>query len=304
MSARSLIDSMRSLSPVSDVDAAAAFGAAGREELLEGVARLPFGRAARPRRAARRRRPIVVALAVVVAIATTAATWAVLRAPARETTSVQCLIRGSDAIIPSTSGDPAHDCALDYKREFGTAPPALVAYDNALGGVTVLPQSATPPKGWKPIRSQDIALIELQDSLDDYINGLNSGCLDDTAATALAQAKLSRLGFAGWKVAVRSANGTGLCTSANVVDPATKTVTLIPVAPAGQATTFAKLADKLRPLTKSCVSLPAAAAAVRAAAEGLAYQLDTVKDNSLRCAAIYETVGGTIFLTVRGPRRQ
>ena len=156
------------------------------------------------------------------------------------------------------------------------------------------------PTGWTPIQSQDVALIELQHSLDDYINGLNSGCLDSTAATALAQARLSRFGFAGWTVSVR--NGAGSCVAADVVDPATKTVTLIPVgAPAGSDTPFQKLADKLRPFTRSCVSLPAAVASVRAAAEGLAYQLDAVKDDSLRCASIYETVGGTIFLTVRGP---
>jgi hypothetical protein len=50
-------------------------------------------------------------------------------------------------------------------------------------------------------------------------------------------------------------------------------------------------------------------ASVRAAADSLGlsqsartYDLNTARDNSLRCASIYETVGGTIFLTVRGPR--
>jgi hypothetical protein len=48
---------------------------------------------------------------------------------------------------------------------------------------------------------------------------------------------------------------------------------------------------------------------VRAAASSLGlsesahgFDLNTVTDNSVRCASIYETVGGTIFLTVRGPR--
>ena len=51
-----------------------------------------------------------------------------------------------------------------------------------------------------------------------------------------------------------------------------------------------------------------AVAAVRSATEefGLSesartYDLNAVKDDSLRCASIYETVGGTIFLTIRGP---
>jgi hypothetical protein len=86
-------------------------------------------------------------------------------------------------------------------------------------------------------------------------------------------------------------------------------VTLIPVdVPTGSETTHQKLAEKLQPLTQSCESLPSAVASVRAAASGLGlsesargYDLNTVTDNSVRCASIYETVGGTIFLTLRGP---
>src|SRR5436189_167329 len=44
MSGRSSIDSLRQLSLVSDEEAAATFGAVGREELLVGVTRLPLGR--------------------------------------------------------------------------------------------------------------------------------------------------------------------------------------------------------------------------------------------------------------------
>ena len=76
----------------------------------------------------------------------------------------------------------------------------------------------------------------------------------------------------------------------------------------GAPTTFEKLAAKLRPLTQSCESLPAALTSVRADASDLGlsesartYDLNAVTDNFVRCASIYETVGGTIFLTVRGP---
>jgi hypothetical protein len=71
---------------------------------------------------------------------------------------------------------------------------------------------------------------------------------------------------------------------------------------------FLRLADKLRPLTQGCEPLPSAVAAVRAAANSMglsesarAYELNSVSDNSLHCSSIYMTVGGTIFLTVRGP---
>jgi len=302
MSGRSSIDSLRRLAPISDSDAAAFFGAAGREELLADLTQLPYGRGSTRRPATHRRRRLVLAVAIVaLAAIATAATWVALdTGPARETTSVQCLIGNNDAIIPSTTGDPAQDCAADYRREFDTAAPALVAYDNGRGGVTVIPRSQKPEAGWKRLVSgQDVDLIQLQDSLDDYVNGLNSSCLDTAAATALTRAKLAEFGFTGWTVSVRNQ---GSCTNTAYVDPASTRVTLISGdVPTGHETAFQKLADRLRPITRECQSLPAAVASVRTAAQGLTYNLNSVEDNSLHCAAIYETVGGTIFLTVRGP---
>jgi hypothetical protein len=307
MSGRSVIDSLQRLSLVSDAEAAAVFGDAGREELLAEVTRLPFGRA-RVRHAARRRRPLVLALAVVVAAGTAAGAWAIFGSSARETTSVECVIAGTDTIIPASSGDPAADCALQWQRDLGTTPPPLAAYDNGDGGVSVLPRSEKPPAGFEPLPSgsQDVALIQLQESLDDYIGGLNSSCLDGPAATALAKAKLAEFGFRGWTVSVRNQ---GSCTNSDIVDPASKTVTLISGdVTTGRETTFQKLAVKLRPVARNCESLPSAVASVRAAAGDLGlsesartYELDAVTDGSLRCASIYETVGGTIFVNVRGP---
>jgi hypothetical protein len=333
MSGPSPIDSLRRLAPVSDASAAAVFGVAGREELLAGVTGLPLGRRVPKPRASRRRRPLVLALALVVILGTAAAAWAIFRSSAQETTSVQCLIKGSDAIIPSTSGDPAHDCAVDWKREFGSAAPPLAAYDNGLGGVTVIPRSEKPQASWKPLQSQDVALIQLQDSLDDYINGLNSSCLGSTTATSLAKAELVKFGFTGWTVIAKDAGsggsapptGTGsgkkaptartggsTCWNIGVVDPSTLSVTLMPTGvPSGLPKThFEKLAARLRPLTQGCESLPSAVESVRAAANSLGleesdrtYDLNAVTDNSMRCASIYETVGGTTFVTVRGPGR-
>jgi hypothetical protein len=314
MSGHSPIDSLTHLAPVSDAEAVAAFAAA-REELLDGVIRQPIGRRARPRPVPRRRR-LVLALAVLaLAAIATAATWVAIarNGPARETTSVECLIKGVDTIIPSTSGDPARDCAVEWQRELGNAAPPLAAYDNTYGGVTVLPRSRKPPAGWKSLGSQDVALIELQDSLDDYVNGLNSSCLDDPAATAVTKAKLAEFGFRGWAVTVTSGPsqpvGVRTCTGGAYVDASHRTVSLGHIGvPNGPSRMFQKLADELRPLTRGCESLPAAVASVRAVASSLGlsksargYELNSVTDNSLRCASIYETVGGTIFLTVRGP---
>jgi hypothetical protein len=108
-----------------------------------------------------------------------------------------------------------------------------------------------------------------------------------------------------------SSSGTQTCVGGAIVDPATKSVILGsgPVANEPKAV-FEELAVKLHPLTKRCESLPAAVSSVRATASSLGlsesargYDLNTVSDNSMRCASIYETVGGTIFLTIRGPNR-
>jgi len=209
MSGRSSIESLRQLARVSDVEAAAVFGAAGREELLEELTRLPVGRRVR-RQPIVRRRPFVLAVAFVATLATAAAAWAIFHTSAQETTSVECVIKGVDTIIPATSGDPAADCAVQWKRDEGTAAPPLRAYDNGDGGVTVIPSSETPPAGFKRLVSgQDVDLIQLQASLDDFVNGLNSSCLSGAAATSLTEGRLSQFGLAGWTVSLRDNGSAG-----------------------------------------------------------------------------------------------
>ena len=73
-----------------------------------------------------------------------------------------------------------------------------------------------------------------------------------------------------------------------------------------------QLATSLRPLSQRCLSLPAIRSAVEARASRLgltpeppatqtSYILSTARDDKLRCATLYETVGGTINIVLRGP---
>jgi hypothetical protein len=252
------------------------------------------------------------------------------------------VIAGTDTVIDATSGNPAADCAAEWRRELGTPAPLLVAYANVERGVTVLPRSEKPPVGWQPLPSQDVALIQLQGSLDDYINGLNSSCLDGSAATALARRQLDSLGLAGWTINLRSSSQTTpatsaapravpspgarpaptaaaaaqTCTAGDIVDPTTATVTLIPVGVAEPTNWIPRrLATRLQPLTRTCLSLPAMGSEVeqQAAQLGLSaqgngqpgtrttYQLNATQDDKMRCTSLYETVGGTINLDLRGP---
>lgn len=315
MSAPDPIELLSQIAPLSDEEAAALFGAAGRERLLDAITRLTPA----PSRSARRKvpRPLVLAAAVLVAIATATVAWAITRGGASDTTSVECVIAGTDTVIDATSGNPAADCAAEWQRELGTPPPLLTAYANTSGGVTVLPSKQKPPAGWRTLRSQNVALIELQEALDDYLNGLNSTCLNAPAATAFTQQQLDQLGFAGWTVDVRSApqgSGPPICTGSAILNPTITTVQLISYTSGKPPQNWlpGRLATRLRPLTKTCLSLPAMRNRVEQSASQLglspeppatktSYILDTSQNNKLRCTSLYETVGGTITLILRGP---
>jgi hypothetical protein len=318
------IDLLSRISPVSDEDASAMFGASGKENLLDAITALSSGR---ERRAIRRlRRPLVLAVAAVVVAGAAGAAWAMTRGSARETTAVDCQIGGGTTVIDATSGDPAADCAAIWPAPV----PKLKAYSDGVGGVAVIPASEKAPAGWMPIASQDVALIELQETLDDNINGLDSSCFSSTAATTFTQQELNRLGFIGWSVNVRppaqqqnaqppagtkAAPGVsgGQACYGGFADPASKTVTLFGGGDQSGAANWPphQLADSLRPLTQQCLSLSAMETEVvqRATALGMSqtvegdhnYELNATKDNTISCSTVYETVEGTVDVVVRGP---
>ena len=307
MSTPSPLEQLSRIAPISDEEAAAVFGPAGREQLLEAITRLSPGRKRRAR--LRHRRPLVIALAALVVAAATGAGWALTHRDATETTAVDCMIGGGTTVIDATSGDPAADCAAVWPAPV----PKLQAYDNGLGGVAVIPSGEKPPANWTPIQSQDVALIGLQEALDDNINGLDSRCFDNPSATTLARRELDRLGFVDWTVDVRSTSETGHLCYGGFADPEAKTVTLAASGDQAGPRNWPprQLANSLRPLTRECLTLPAMTREVeqRATALGMSqtvedshnYKLSAAKDDTMRCATVYETVGGTIDVIVRGP---
>jgi hypothetical protein len=298
------LDSISRLASVSDGEAAEILGA-GKERLRDEITQLPHGR---PRPALRR--PLVIAIAVVVIAAATGAGWALTRGSAKDTTSVDCVVQGVDSIVDATSGNPAADCASVWEGIVGSPAPPLTAYDNGLGGVAVIPSSEKPPASWTALPAQNVALIELQQSLNDHISGLASACFGSRAATGFVQREFDRLGFADWRVDLRSG---GAACYGGYASPGTKTVVLGAGGDESGAATWPphQLADSLRPLTQECRSLSAMQSAVeqRAAALGMSqtvegdhnYQLRAVEDDTLSCATVTETVGGTTQVIVRGP---
>jgi hypothetical protein len=257
------------------------------------------------------RLPVLVAVLV---FAGAAVGWAFLRSSPRDTVSVQCEIEGVSTVIPSATGNPVADCAAQWRRDTGSAGPRLVAYDNGTGGITVLPADATAPSGWTRLPSgakQNEAMVEMQQWLDDYVSGLNSGCYDDATAVAMTEKALTRLGMGNWTVQPPPPDDNSPCVDTGILDGTTFTVALRALGGGHDARmAFETLAVRLRSIAQRCESLDTVAREVRSAAAKLGlseraheYEVTHVRDDSARCTTIYEDVGGTIFLVLRGPSR-
>jgi hypothetical protein len=310
------IDVIRRMSaepPDPDVDARERIAA----PLME---RIKVAAPKRKRRATRSVTAVLVAAAIGIAGGAIALA---LSNGSRDTVSVQCLIRGNDTMIPAATGDPVKDCAANWRRSTGNNPPELVAYDNGLGGITVMAADEEPLPGATAMPSgatQNVSLVAMQQWVDDYVGGLPSGCYDNATATEMTQQALTRFGLAGWTISVETEAATtstaspeqgtaALCMTSAILDPATQTVELRgshrQPPPDAQ---YVQLATKLRTVAQGCMPLDAAVNQVRSAADSLGlseadggYELTEVTEKDARCTTIVENVGGTIFLILRGP---
>lgn len=308
-------DAVRRLARVDDEQVARLAGAEGREALLEGIVHMPAPvptPAARPRR---RRRVSVVGGGIALTLAASGTIgWAVASGNARDTTALQCQIDGNPSIIDAVSGDPVADCAAEWERQNGRPAPVLAAYDNGHGGVLVQPATDPAPSGAKPLppgqgQGQNVALIELDESLADYIAGLSSRCFSEPEAVAYAERELDRLRLTEWVVKTRR-DSDAACYDGAAIDAPSRTVLLIGVSwPQPTDTAHMILARRLREVAKRCLPLAEAKAAVEAETRELGlsddpaypqYKLTAVPTDTT-CTSFRERVGGSIFITLRGP---
>ncbi|ADG73114.1 hypothetical protein Cfla_0195 [Cellulomonas flavigena DSM 20109] len=101
---------------------------------------------------------------------------------------------------PVLSGDLVADCRR-YQEETG-----LAAIEDAVafrhqGVLYVAPRGEVPADATLVAAGpDDLALQELESSLMDWVDGLGSLCLDESAAVAAARAELDRLGLDDWSV--------------------------------------------------------------------------------------------------------
>ena len=283
-----------------------------RDDLLARLVSLPVSTEAATGRPRRHRLPVIAVASATTVVAGTAIGWAITNSGATDTTSVQCEINGTDTIIPASSGDPVADCAAQWQRETGTNAPRLVAYDNGNGGITVAPAAQAPPPSSSPLppgTTQNVSAITLQESLDDYVSGLNATCHSADSAVAFTRQLLHAAGLQHWSVVAppEGADGSSTCADTAIVNAKSQEVMLRALhGPEPTERPYMQLAQRLRNLS-GCHSAAELAQRVRSVAQDLGlsaaaheYQLTTVATKS-DCSVVHETVGGTIFLTVRGP---
>ena len=262
-----------------------------------------------------RRWLLAAAILLTALVGAAAGGWALTRGT-EETTEVGCALdRNLDsiAVIDASSGDPVADCAAEWRRRHGSAAPPLVAYDNAHGGVQVVPKGLSVPSEWRLLPEgfrQDARLVELDAALGDLGSGLNASCLTLPAARALAVAELARLRLDSWSVASERgrADGARTCTQ-HYLDRERRRVVLIPLpgAPRPDAP-YAILARRLAAATKSdCLTVESAL--TRARAEASALGLDKPAGATVfhvvygtGCARVTVNVGGRVEVTIRGKR--
>ena len=270
-----------------------------------------------PRAAGRRARlPVVVGVTLV--LAGSAIGWAITTTSARDTVSIQCLnAGGGDTIIPAVTGDPVADCAAQWRRDTGSEPPPLIAYDNGHGGITVAPADRAPLPGATPLpegATQNVAIVQVQRSLDDLVGGLNSGCFDNPTAVEMTTGILARFGMQDWTVepappADLSGSSNEWCVDTAILDPETRTVSLRALGgPMPADAPYAQLAARLRSLSTECIPLDAMTQRVGSILDELGIsearnevQLTEIREHDAPCATVTETVGGSIFLALRGP---
>jgi hypothetical protein len=216
---------------------------------------------------------------------------------------------------PPLTGDPVADCAR--YQELAGLPPIEdpVAFRDAWNPVVVVPRAQVPADAelLDVATAADLAAQELQASLHDLVDGPVTGCPDPATAAAAAQAELDRLALSDWRVEVSTDAGTLECAGV-VVDAEQQLLTVVPtgatepletlVARGDMVPEVLTLRDLLRTrIADTCLDLTAAEAVV-AQALGTAHHWPTsaIEDPEATCTRVDLEVGGSIQVTLRGPR--
>ena len=304
---------LRIANPVSDQDLLPE----APESLLEEIINMPTP----PQRRRRLWRRVVLPAVAMIALTATAAAWAFTRQP-EQTTAIAC---NGENIIPARTGDPISDCAAELAR-MGIAHGELQAFTNQFGGVAVYEAGLDVPDGAQPLDDsfrQDIAIIELEASLDDIVAGLGADCYSTDEARPIVEREMEAVGL-DWGIEIgledgtpRIADGSSTCAIA-LVKPESESVMLVSLGgptstdPSADEPPQTAVSQELKQhLETECLALDDAVQFAEElftqAAEEDSRNTATVSgtvDNSVSCSRVDITVGGSVFVDVRGPDGQ
>ena len=275
-----------------------------RAQLIDAIT---SDRASHPqtRRETRARRRITYVAAALLSLLGVGTAWALTRQP-EQTTRILC---PENLVTAAVSGDPVADCA-QVLREAGIEPPAMVAYSNEGGAVTVIKAGAEVPAGLQPLGDdfrQDVSIIELEAALNDVTTGLDADCYSTDEAIPLVEQTIAEFGFEWTVDVVRDADGQKSC-AVSFLQPETSTVSLTAVegsAPGDDQPWIALSTQLTETLEGECLDLNQAARVVEDLAEDLdmteMMSITQTEDEQAACTRATVTVGGAVFVDLRGP---
>jgi len=261
-----------------------------------------------------------IPLAAAVVLTTAASAWAITQYSS-DSTAVQC---PGNSIIDAVTGDPVADCTNHWRRFNDTDPPAMIAYDNGNGSITVLDAGDPLPDGYMALElgpAQNTTLIELEAALDDTGEGLSAACYNDSDGHHIARSELDRLGLASWNVTTETAADGRVTCAYFYLDPAQQDVVLIALETemtTGQDDPYVRFGQQLtNKLEADCLDIAQAADLTRSLAAGTDVVIDgstidfteqagvliihSIDDPTASCTRSDVNVGGALEVTLRGP---
>ena len=222
------------------------------------------------------------------------------------------LVDGVDGV--AGSGDDVADCA--QIRQDAGRPPLADPYAFVRGGTHFVVSRAGVPaavlaEATQPLPAEEqAALLELRSAMSDWVDGPEGQCFTAEQARAYAQDTLGDVGLSGWTVEVvdgAGSQGAGPCA---LVDPLPQQEVVQVRAharavpqddPADVAHVVHVVADDLRAkVAAKCLSLPEARQVAKVVV-GDDGEVRTVTDEAAGCTTVDMEVGGSIFVTLRGP---
>jgi hypothetical protein len=260
--------------------------------------------------------------------------WAVLAQPPATALQVLCAVgidrsqydpttgRVDGSNLQALSGDPVADCAGEFQRLQGAAPP-LTGYDTGGQQIAVMPADWPAPADWKPLPTtfrNDPTRLELKHRLDDLVEGPQGRCATADETERIARAELADLGLTGWTFRRLSqahlADGRTWCASAwvdegpgtTIVIQATEGGMFDPRA-TGNEPTLEFIATLRSRIVESCEPLSEARRLVEDTLVKRGLRLDdahitTIEDPGAACTRVDFVPGGNAVVILRGPRTE